>query len=103
MYSICDCTWIYRSNLFYLKYVSAIFKAVSDGKKGFEMMVVFSESKNLTPPCGTCRQVLSEFCNENFRVILANSTSKKEFTLVELLPYSFNPKFLNSKWSPLFF
>ena len=45
------------------------------------------------PPCGVCRQVLSEFCTRDFKVILANGKGEEKiFTLAELLPESFSLK-----------
>lgn len=68
---------------------TAIFKAVSDGKKDFEAIAIAgSADYNMSEPCypcGACRQVMSEFCDESFKVIL----SEKILTLGELLPYSF--------------
>ena len=40
-------------------------------------------------PCGICRQVMSEFCKENFLIILENGEKIKELKLGELLPHSF--------------
>lgn len=39
----------------------AIFKAISDGETEFEEMAVAADTKRPVPPCGTCRQVMSEF------------------------------------------
>lgn len=74
---------------------TAVFKAVSEGVKEFEAIAVVGGPegiiKDFCPPCGVCRQVLAEFCNRDFKVILAKSTSEyKIFTLGELLPESFS-------------
>ncbi len=81
---------------------TAIFKAVSEGIKDFEAIAVAGgpEDSNgkpvlddFCPPCGICRQVLAEFCNRDFKVILANGKGEqKVFTLAELLPESFSLK-----------
>jgi homotetrameric cytidine deaminase len=43
-------------------------------------------------PCGICRQVLAEFCPEDFPVIIARSEEDyREYTLAELLPHAFSP------------
>ena len=78
---------------------TALFKAVSEGALEFEAIAVVGgpedESGNVKiedfcPPCGVCRQVLSEFCDRNFKIILANGKGEqKVFTLGELLPESF--------------
>ena len=41
------------------------------------------------PPCGVCRQVMSEFCGADFKVILVSGSSERELTLGELLPLAF--------------
>lgn len=67
----------------------AIQKAVSDGKKDF-VSIVISGGKDFCPPCGICRQVLSEFCDRDFNVILAKSENDyKVYKLGELFPFSF--------------
>ncbi len=50
---------------------TAVFKAVSDGIKEFEAIAIVSSSGDLTPPCGICRQVLSEFA-PNLKIILSS-------------------------------
>lgn len=75
---------------------TAIFKAVSEGEKNFTAIAIAGgpaekEPDNYCPPCGVCRQVMSEFCRPDFKVILVKSeTDYKEFTLNELLPESFS-------------
>lgn len=77
----------------------AFFKAVSEGITKFRSIAICggdekeSELSGYAYPCGICRQVMREFCDENeFTVIIARSTSDyKKFTLKELLPYSFGP------------
>ena len=77
---------------------TAIFKAVSDGKKDFvKIAVVGGEAKkepeNYCPPCGVCRQVMKEFCSADFEIIIAkNSDEYKLKTLSELLPESFDKR-----------
>lgn len=74
---------------------TAIFKAVSEGKKNFEAIAIVGgkngKIEDFCPPCGVCRQVLAEFCKKNFEIILAKSTDKyKIMTLEQLLPESFS-------------
>lgn len=74
---------------------TAFFKAVSEGKRNFAAIAISGGDNNKTgvhcPPCGVCRQVMKEFCNSDFIVILANSvTDYKILSLEELLPYSFD-------------
>ena len=42
-------------------------------------------------PCGVCRQVIREFCDDTFTIILAKSEKDyQEYKLGELLPLSFS-------------
>ncbi len=66
----------------------AVFKAISEGKKSFDTLIVYSPD-GMPFPCGACRQVLSEFFPQDFRVIVASGKRIEEFTLGELLPYTF--------------
>ena len=74
---------------------TAFFKAVSEGETQFEAIAVVGgkdgEISDFCPPCGVCRQVMSEFCEKDFKIILAKSVEDfKVFTLAELLPESFS-------------
>lgn len=77
---------------------TAFFKAVSEGKREFSAIAIIggkadAEKLEFCPPCGVCRQVMREFCRNDFRIILA--VSEKEYriyTLEELLPQSFGPE-----------
>ena len=74
---------------------TAIFKAVSEGKKEFEAIAVVGgkngKIENFCPPCGVCRQVLAEFCKKDFEIVLAKSTNEyKIMTLEQLFPESFS-------------
>ena len=81
---------------------TAVFKAVSEGVRDFEAIAVVGgpedeagnpKIEDFCPPCGVCRQVLSEFCDRDFKIILANGKGEqKVFTLAELLPESFSLK-----------
>ena len=71
---------------------TAVFTAVSDGEKDFSAIAVVGgadEIKDFCPPCGVCRQVLSEFCTPDFEIHLFDGEESKTFTLGELLPESF--------------
>ena len=76
---------------------TAFFKAVSEGVREFDAICVVGgankELKEITAPCGVCRQVMMEFCNpEEFQIILAVSKEQYEiYTLKELLPLGFGP------------
>ncbi len=69
---------------------TAMFTALLNGERKFKRIAIVSDSSNITAPCGACRQVLNEFCNEDFEVIMANKNG--DFivkTLGELLPFGF--------------
>lgn len=72
---------------------TAIFKAVSEGEREFVAIAVCGgkgeNPDELCTPCGVCRQVLAEFCDGDFKVILGNVKNIREYTLSELLPHSF--------------
>lgn len=75
---------------------TAFFKAVSEGEKDFEAIAIVGSYKNgeykhFCSPCGVCRQVMSEFCTPDFKIILSDDTDNIEIiTMRELLPYGFN-------------
>ena len=77
---------------------TAFFKAVSEGVKEFRAIAVVGgphgELKQLTAPCGVCRQVMMEFCDpKTFQIIMA--TDKENYqvmSLEELLPMGFGPR-----------
>src|SRR5688572_31510320 len=72
----------------------AIFKAISDGEKEFEVISVVTD--NGGSPCGGCRQVMAEFALDMI-VLMADGNGKliKETTVGELLPEAFTPNHLN--------
>ena len=72
----------------------AIFKAVSEGEKEFEVIAVATD--NGGSPCGGCRQVLAEFGLDTL-VLIANGAGDllKEMTVKELLPEAFSPEHLS--------
>ena len=77
---------------------TAIFKAVSEGFREFEAIAIVGAKKGerleFCPPCGVCRQVMTEFCDPNeFKVLLGTSSKDyKPYLLRDLLPFGFTPK-----------
>lgn len=70
----------------------AIFKAIADGEKNFEEMAVVADTNRPVPPCGSCRQVMSEFFDQTMNIHLTNLSKKtKTISMEELLPFSFQP------------
>jgi cytidine deaminase len=72
----------------------AIFKAISEGVRAFRRVAVAADTDILTPPCGSCRQILWEFCGD-VELILTNLHGKTEtYQLKELFPKPFDVSFL---------
>ena len=74
---------------------SALFAAVSGGKRSFKAIAVVGGAdgvvSNFCPPCGACRQALAEFSPKgDLQVILFNGKDEKAFRLSSLLPESFS-------------
>src|SRR6187431_3624416 len=74
----------------------AIFKAISDGEKEFEVISVVTD--NGGSPCGGCRQVMAEFALDTI-VLMADGSGRivKETTVKELLPEAFTPSHLSTQ------
>ena len=68
---------------------TAIFKAVSEGKREFEKIAIVSSSGDFTFPCGICRQVLSEFMYDKTVVLFSEKDGISEFKVKDLLPEAF--------------
>ncbi len=72
---------------------TAIFKAVSEGERDFQHLVVAGHTPDPIAPCGACRQVIAEFCAPDMPVTLVGDNGvMKETTVAELLPYTFTNK-----------
>jgi cytidine deaminase len=71
----------------------AVFKALSEGERGFNAVAVVADTERLTPPCGPCRQILWEFCRDA-EVILANLGGQMTVRrMSDLLPDAFDGSF----------
>ena len=76
---------------------TAFFKAIYDGHRDFTAIAVCGgkdgEITGYFPPCGVCRQVMREFCQDDFIIYMAGPEGQYEkLTLAELLPHSFSAK-----------
>ena len=71
----------------------AFVKAISEGEKSFEHIVVCGGSSDKLDnclPCGYCRQFMSEFVDENFKIYALSENDKiTEYSMEDLLPYGF--------------
>lgn len=74
---------------------TAFFKAVYDGEREFEAIAIVGGKQGepigaVCAPCGVCRQVIAEFCNNDFKIYLGKGDGLcDEYTLSDLLPLSF--------------
>ncbi len=72
----------------------ALYKALSEGRDVFTRIAVVADTQDPTPPCGSCRQLLWEYCGD-IEVILANLTEvKRRMRLSQLLPLPFDARLL---------
>lgn len=81
----------------------AFVEAVKNGEREFEAVAIVTGPKDanvyeMGSPCGVCRQFMSEFCNDDFKIIMTKIKSNgelidsKEFTMDEILPKRFKLK-----------
>ncbi len=72
---------------------TAFFKAISDGKRGFKKIAIVGGKNGdvnvACMPCGVCRQVMSEFCGDDFVIVTLKDGVPQSHTLGALLPYAF--------------
>ena len=67
----------------------AIFKAVSDGCTKIDKIVIVCSTHDFAYPCGICRQVMTEFMDENGIIVVTNDKEIREYKLSDLMPESF--------------
>ena len=72
------------------------FKAVYDGHRDFTAIAVCGGKDGIItgafPPCGVCRQVMREFCDDDFVIYMVDAEGYEARTLAEILPFSFSAK-----------
>ena len=73
---------------------TAFAKALSEGEREFESIAVVGCPKGTEPtevcmPCGYCRLFMSEFVDSNFKIYTLDGEEIKEYTIKDILPYSF--------------
>ena len=75
---------------------TAFVKAISEGEKNFAAIAMAGGKIGgelcFCAPCGVCRQVMTEFCDEDFEIVLGTPDDYKVYTLKELMPLAFLPK-----------
>jgi cytidine deaminase len=86
-YSMCNCAER-----------TALFKAYSEGDKDYQKLAVVADTDRPCSPCGACRQVISELCSKDMKVILSNLKGDiLEITVEDLLPGAFSPEDLHAE------
>lgn len=80
----------------------ALFKAVNAGEREFVAIAVVGakadeEPSREFPPCGVCRQVMSEFCGPDFVVLLGTREKYEIIPFADLMPHSFTSENLESQ------
>ena len=74
----------------------AIWKALSEGERHFTELAIVADTDTLTPPCGTCRQIIWEFV-KNATIVLGNLQGESQIVSIrELLPRAFDARFLSA-------
>ncbi len=73
---------------------TAFAKALSEGERDFARITIVCAKKGYEPteeclPCGYCRQFMSEFVDDNFKIRVFDGSTVKEYTMAELLPHNF--------------
>ena len=73
---------------------TAFFKAIYDGIREFSAIAIIGSGESPAYPCGVCRQVMSEFCDGTFDIIVSNRDGSEivSETLDEMMPHRFGPK-----------
>ncbi|HMM06538.1 MAG TPA: cytidine deaminase [Clostridiales bacterium] len=70
---------------------TAFYVAVAQGERAFQAIAIAADETDYCYPCGICRQVMAEFCGEDFLIYaVKNEADYKIFTLAQLLPQAFH-------------
>lgn len=86
-YSMCNCAEH-----------TALFSAYAEANRDFKMLAVVADTDRPCSPCGACRQVISELCPRDMKVVLTNLKGDiLETTVEDLLPGAFTPEDLHAK------
>ena len=70
---------------------AALFSAVASGARDFRRIFIHSPH-GLPLPCGACRQVLAEFCDDSMEIIVDGNGQTQRYILSELLPHGFSSR-----------
>ncbi len=72
---------------------NAVFAAVGEGRRDFIAIAIVADGEAV-PPCGACRQVLSEFAPDISVILLDRHEQHRILTLTNLLPEPFSARYL---------
>ena len=72
----------------------AIWKALSEGERNFTNLAIAADTESLTPPCGTCRQIIWEFAKHADIVLVNQHGDRETLQIKDLLPRAFDARFL---------
>jgi cytidine deaminase len=74
----------------------AIWKAISEGHKQIKRVYVYTDAG--WPPCGMCRQVMSEFAAPDLEIIIGDKAGKEQILkFKDIMPLAFTPEHLTKK------
>ena len=74
---------------------TAFFKAISEGERNFKKIAIVGGKDKLLPlvaPCGVCRQVMAEFCDGDFEIVMGDDNDFVVKKLKDILPLAFTDK-----------
>lgn len=77
----------------------AFFEAINKGERKFKKIAIAGGAWGKRPekpfyPCGVCRQVMREFCDDDFEIIISTKDGYEKYTLKEIMPHSFSADML---------
>lgn len=74
----------------------AFFEAVKNGERDFAAIAIVGgkagENPTFCAPCGVCRQVMAEFCQKDFRILLGTKDDFKVYSFGDVFPLAFSPE-----------
>ena len=77
----------------------AFFEAINKGERSFKKIAIAGGAWGKRPtkpfyPCGVCRQIMAEFCPQDFEIIVSSGENYEKYTLDEILPHAFTEELL---------
>lgn len=70
---------------------AAIYKAISEAERGFDVLAIITSGEQPSVPCGMCMQVIAELCDPDMPIISANRAGKYALYYAgDLLPHAFS-------------